>query len=105
MSAVDPHGELWYTRHQRSLDPELQARDARLRHSVSRDVTAACVEARASADWRVDTGKTIARHRIHVRSRPLHAARRRPAHYLRVPWADLRCASACACALNPTARA
>ena len=79
MSAVDPHGELWYTRHQQSLNPELQSRDARLRHSVSRDVTAACVEARASADWRVDTGKTIARHRIDVRLRPPHAARCCPA--------------------------
>ena len=64
---VDPNGELWYTRHMQSLDPALKARDARLRHSVSRDVAAACVEARTSADWRVDTGKTIARHRIDVR--------------------------------------
>ena len=67
MSAADPNAELWFTRHQQALDPALKARDARLRHSVTRDVAAACVEARTTAEWRVDTGKTIARHRIDVR--------------------------------------
>lgn len=83
MSAADPNSELWYTRHQQSLDPELKARDARLRHSVSRDVAAACVEARISADWRVDTGKTIARHRIDVR--PFFYRSPRPASLFPLP--------------------
>ena len=75
MSAVDPHGELWFTRHQAERDPALAAREARLRHSVSRDVANACVDARLAAEHTVDAGRTIAKHRVDVRCNPGRATR------------------------------
>ena len=67
---VDPNGELWYTRHQASLDPELVQRDARLRHAVSRDVAAACVDARQAKEWTVNSGRSISARRLGALSSP-----------------------------------
>ena len=68
MSAAYPHGELWFTRHQAERDPALAAR---LRQAVSRDVASACVDARTTAEYTVDAGRTISKHRVEVRRGPL----------------------------------
>ena len=72
---VDPNGELWYTRHQASLDPELVQRDAQLRHAVSRDVAAACVDARQAKEWTVNSGRSISARRLGALSSPRNPPR------------------------------